>query len=170
MFEERRNLNLGGKRSGAGRRAVNINLTELERLCSIQCTDQELASFFEVDVRTIERRKKKPAFAAALERGRAKGRVSIRRMLFTLAAKGNVAAAIFLAKNLLGLQGLLCKRAQRPGRRPNPRVCSRGASPAPQPTRSGAQGRGQRLLGFSRHAGEQSGEQDGCAAHLNPLR
>jgi len=81
---------------------VKIELTELERLCSIQCTDQELASFFEVDVRTIERRKKKPAFAAALERGRAKGRVSVRRMLFSLAAKGNVAAAIFLAKNLLG--------------------------------------------------------------------
>ena len=37
-----------------------------------------------------------------MERGRAKGRVSVRRMLFTLAAKGNVAAAIFLAKNLLG--------------------------------------------------------------------
>jgi hypothetical protein len=95
-------MTLGGKRSGSGRRAVKINLEELERLCTIQCTDQELASFFEVDVRTIERRKKKPAFAAALERGRAKGRVSIRRMLFSLAAKGNVAAAIFLAKNLLG--------------------------------------------------------------------
>jgi hypothetical protein len=95
-------MNLGGKRSGSGRRAVKIDLTELERLCSIQCTDQELASFFEVDVRTIERRKKKPAFSAALERGRAKGRVSVRRMLFSLAAKGNVAAAIFLAKNLLG--------------------------------------------------------------------
>lgn len=81
---------------------MKIDLTELERLCSIQCTDQELASFFEVDVRTIERRKKKPAFAAALERGRSKGRVSVRRMLFSLAAKGNVAAAIFLAKNLLG--------------------------------------------------------------------
>ena len=93
---------MGGKRSGSGRRAVKIDLTEVERLCSIQCTDEELASFFAVDVRTIERRKKKPAFAAALERGRAKGRLSIRRTLFALATKGNVAAAIFLAKNLLG--------------------------------------------------------------------
>ena len=93
---------MGGKRSGSGRRAVKIDLAELERLCSIQCTDQELASFFEVDVRTIERRKKNARFTAALERGRAKGRLSVRRMLFALAAKGNVAAAIFLAKNLLG--------------------------------------------------------------------
>ena len=95
-------MKLGGKRSGAGRRAVQIDLEEVERLCTIQCTDQELASYFGVDVKTIERRKKKTAFAAAVERGRAKGRVSVRRNLFALAAKGNVAASIFLAKNLLG--------------------------------------------------------------------
>ena len=93
---------MGGKRSGSGRKAVKIDLAELEKLCALQCTDQEIASFFEVDVRTIERRKKKPAFAAALERGRAKGRLSLRRILFAQAAKGNAAAAIFLAKNLLG--------------------------------------------------------------------
>ncbi len=92
----------GGKRSGAGRKPVEIDLVELERLGSLQCTDQELAAYFGVDVKTIERRKKQPAFAAAIERGRAKGRVSIRRNLFALAAKGNVAASIFLAKNLLG--------------------------------------------------------------------
>ena len=92
----------GGKRSGAGRKAVQIDLEEVERLSTIQCTDQELASYFGVDVKTIERRKKKAAFAAAVERGRAKGRVSVRRNLFALAAKGNVAASIFLAKNLLG--------------------------------------------------------------------
>jgi|SRR5215469_1472561 len=94
---------LGGKRSGSGRKPVKIDLDELEKLCALQCTDQELACFFGVDVRTIERRKKKPAFAAAIERGRAKGKLSVRRMLFNLAStKGNVAAAIFLAKNLLG--------------------------------------------------------------------
>jgi hypothetical protein len=101
-MKETTNPRMGGKRSGSGRKAVNINLAELEKLSMIQCTDQEIACFFEVDVRTIERRKKKPAFAAALERGRAKGRVSVRRMLFAQAAKGNVAASIFLAKNVLG--------------------------------------------------------------------
>ena len=38
---------------------------------------------------TIERHKKKPAFAATMERGRAKGRLSVRRNLFEQAAKGN---------------------------------------------------------------------------------
>jgi hypothetical protein len=36
-----------------------------------------------------------------MEQGKAKGRVSVRRALFKLANAGNVAAAIFLSKNLL---------------------------------------------------------------------
>src|SRR5258705_13438826 len=146
ISDERGNLNLGGKRSGSGRRAVKIDLAELERLCSIQCTDQELASFFEVDVRTIERRKKNSRFMAALERGRAKGRVSGRRMLFSLAAKGNVAAAIFLAKNLLGYKDYFSNEHSGPDGGPIPvsviealhrrrnqlAVERQGAGPAPE--------------------------------------
>jgi hypothetical protein len=37
-----------------------------------------------------------------MDSAKAKGRVSVRRMLFSQGAKGNVAAAIFLAKNMLG--------------------------------------------------------------------
>ncbi len=92
----------GGTRPGAGRKAVTINLLELEKLCTLQCTDEEIASFLGVSVRTVERRKKKPAFTEAMERGKAKGRLSLRRSLWGLAAKGNAAANIFLAKNLLG--------------------------------------------------------------------
>ena len=40
--------------------------------------------------------------AEIMDRARAKGRVSVRRSLFRMAAANNVAAAIFLAKNLLG--------------------------------------------------------------------
>ena len=92
----------GGKRPKAGRKPINIDLVELEKLSSVQCTDEELAAILQVSVRTIERRKKDPAFLETIERGRARGRVSVRRMLFAQGAKGNVAAAIFLAKNLLG--------------------------------------------------------------------
>lgn len=94
----------GGKRSGAGRKPVRIDLEELEKLCALQCTDQEIAGFFEVNVRTIERRKKYPKFAAAMERGRSRGRISLRRYLWKLAAGDSAAAAIFLAKNVLGLK------------------------------------------------------------------
>ena len=92
----------GGKRSGAGRKAVSVDLEQMEKLCGLQCTDEELASFFGVSPSTIDRRKKQPAFAEAMARGKAKGRLSLRRNLFGLANKGNPAANIFLAKNLLG--------------------------------------------------------------------
>jgi hypothetical protein len=74
----------------------------VEKLCALQCTDEEIASFFSVSSRTIERRKKQPAFAEAMARGKARGRLSLRRSLWGLAAKGNPAANIFLSKNLLG--------------------------------------------------------------------
>jgi hypothetical protein len=93
---------VGGKRNGSGRKKVDINPGDVERLAAIQCTDMEIASVLNVSVRTIERRKSQPAFAEAIERGRARGRVSLRRNLWNLATKGNPAANIFLAKNLLG--------------------------------------------------------------------
>jgi hypothetical protein len=92
----------GGKRGGAGRKASTIDLAELEKLCGLQCTDEELAAWFGVSPRTIERRRKQPSFLDRMQQGRAKGRISVRRMLFSQAAKGNTAASIFLAKNLLG--------------------------------------------------------------------
>ena len=104
----------GGARRGSGRRAGNINLVELEKLCGLQCTDAEVASFFKVSTRTIERRKKQPAYAEAMERGRAAGRLSVRRMLFGQAAKGNIAAAIFLAKNLLGYKDVVANEVSGP--------------------------------------------------------
>ncbi len=97
----------GGKRKGAGRKAVVINLEDLEKICAFQPTDAELASFFGVDVSTIARRKKQPDFAVAMERGKARGRLTLRRYLWALAAKGNPAACIFLAKNLLGYKDLV---------------------------------------------------------------
>ena len=116
----------GGKRNGSGRKKVTINLEEVEKLAALQCTEAEIASFFGVSVRTIERRKSQPAFAEAMERGKARGRVSLRRSLWALAHKGNPAANIFLAKNLLGLQGLLQQRTQRSGwRSDRDRPCAR---------------------------------------------
>ena len=110
----------GGKRPRAGRKAVKIDLAELEKLSSLQCTDEEMALFFGVSARTIERRRKKPVFAAAIERGRAKGRLSVRRTLFQQANNGNIAAAIFLAKNLLGYKDYLSNEHSGPEGGPIP--------------------------------------------------
>jgi len=105
----------GGPRPGAGRKTIRINIDDLEKLCALQCTDEEVAAFFGVSVRTIERRRRKPAFAEAMERGRAKGRLTLRRQLWGLAAKGNPAANIFLAKNLLGYRDVVSNEHSGPG-------------------------------------------------------
>src|SRR5271155_2875997 len=92
----------GGTRPMAGRKPVNIDLEQVEKLAAIQCTESEIASVLGVSERTIERRKHQPDFAEAMARGKAKGRMSLRRSLWALAQKGNPAGNIFLAKNLLG--------------------------------------------------------------------
>jgi len=39
---------------------AEISQTELEKLAALQCTDEEIASWFGVTTRTIERRRKHP--------------------------------------------------------------------------------------------------------------
>ena len=86
---------------------VPIDMVELEKLCGMQCTDEEVAAFFGVSARTIARRRKVKKFNEVMDNARAKGRVSVRRSLFRLANNGNVAAAIFLSKNLLGYRDVV---------------------------------------------------------------
>jgi len=97
---------------------AKIDPAELEKLCAMQCTDEEIAAFFGVSTRTVERRRKVQRFSDVMEQARAKGRVSVRRNLFRLANNGNVAAAIFLAKNLLGYRDEVANEHSGPDGRP----------------------------------------------------
>ena len=81
---------------------ADIDLTELERLCAIQCTDGEIAAWFGVSTRTIERRRLEPEFAEVMERGKAKGRISIRRLQMKLLEEGNATMGVWLGKQILG--------------------------------------------------------------------
>jgi ribosomal protein S9 len=85
---------------------ADIDLAALEKLCALHPTDSELASFFNVSTKTIERRKSEPAFAEAMERGRARGKLNLRRIQHKM-AENNAAMAIFLGKNLLGQSDLV---------------------------------------------------------------
>jgi hypothetical protein len=97
---------------------AKIDLAELEKLCGMQCTDEEIAAFFGVSTRTIERRRKTPKFSDIMDRSKAKGRVSVRRSLFRLASGGHIAAAIFLAKNLLGYKDIVANEHSGPNGTP----------------------------------------------------
>jgi hypothetical protein len=82
--------------------AASINLGELEKLAAMQCTDEEIAAWFGVSTRTIERRRKSRVFADVIERGKAKGRISLRRSQLKILDQGSAVMGIFLGKNYLG--------------------------------------------------------------------
>ena len=92
----------GGLRPGSGRKPVSIDVVELEKLCSLQCTNDELAAWFKCSVRTIETYSKKPEFAEVITRGRAKGRISVRRAQMKLLEAGNATMGVWLGKQFLG--------------------------------------------------------------------
>jgi hypothetical protein len=92
----------GGARAGAGRKAAPIDLIGLEKLCAMHCSDEEIAGFFSVSVRTIQKRRKQPEFGTVMRRGKAKGSISVRRAQMRMVEDGSVPMAIWLGKNVLG--------------------------------------------------------------------
>lgn len=92
----------GGRRPGAGRKPVPFDLLELQKLCALQCTNEEIAAWFGCSVRTIETYSKKQEFADVMVQGRAKGRISVRRAQMKLLEGGNATMGIWLGKQLLG--------------------------------------------------------------------
>ena len=81
---------------------AKIDMAELERLSAMQCTDEEVAAWFGVTTRTIERRRKNAKFAEVMQRGQAKGRISVRRAQLKLLEAGNATMGVWLGKNILG--------------------------------------------------------------------
>jgi hypothetical protein len=81
---------------------TEIDMAELEKLCQLQCTDEEIAAWFNVSTRTIERRRLEPEFAEVMTRGKARGRISVRLMQMKLLEEGNATMGVWLGKQLLG--------------------------------------------------------------------
>ena len=81
---------------------ASIDLGDLEKLAGMQCTDEEIAAWFGVSTRTIERRRKYRVFADTIERGKAKGRISLRRAQLKMLENGSATMGIWLGKQYLG--------------------------------------------------------------------
>lgn len=108
----------GGSRPGAGRKTVSIDLVELEKLCVLGCTDEEIAAWFGVSIRTIENRRKRPEFSEIMQRGRAKLRISVRRAQMKLLEAGNASMGIWLGKQVLGQRDVTPVELSGPDARP----------------------------------------------------
>jgi hypothetical protein len=85
-----------------GRPKIEIDLKQLERLAELFCTDEELAYGLGISVDTLTRRKSEPQFAETIEKGKAKGKTSLRRKQYQIALDGNVTMLIWLGKQHLG--------------------------------------------------------------------
>ena len=92
----------GGRRRGAGRKPVRLDLEVVERLSAMGSTNEEIAGLCKCSVRTLETYLKKPEFAAAKTRGLATVQISVRRMQLKAAEKGDTRMLIFLGKQILG--------------------------------------------------------------------
>lgn len=75
-----------------------IDYETVEKLANIQCTQEEIASFLDISVRTLQRDEE---FCRLFKKGRENGKMSLRRIQFKLAEK-NTSMAIFLGKQYLG--------------------------------------------------------------------
>lgn len=81
-----------------------IKQSEFEKLCAMQCTQEEIAAFFDCSVDTIERfckREYKKSFADIFKEKREIGKISLRRSQWKL-AENNPTLSIWLGKQYLG--------------------------------------------------------------------
>ena len=84
------------------REKIEFNLDNLERLCALNCTHKEIAAYFNISTKTLQRRlADDEEFAQAVERGQATGMLSLRRMQMKTAEDGNSTMQIWLSKQIL---------------------------------------------------------------------
>ena len=91
--------------SKTGRPKIEIDFAEVDKLCQIQCTGEEIASFFGISYDTLERRCKeqfKVSLAEYIKEKSAKGKSSLRRLQWKAAMNGSVTMLIWLGKQYLG--------------------------------------------------------------------
>jgi len=93
-----------------GRPKKEINWSEVDKLLTIQCTDAEIAGWFDIDINTLKacaKRDHKTTFSQYADKKRERGKISLRRTLWQRATddkEKNTVALIFACKTLLGLK------------------------------------------------------------------
>ncbi len=90
-----------------GRPVKEINWSEFEKLCALQCTLSEIAAWFCCSEDTIERRVEEEygqTFAEVFSQKKKFGRISLRRTMFQKAQEGNATLLIWLSKQHLGMK------------------------------------------------------------------
>ena len=74
----------------------------IEKLSAIMCTDEEIASVLGMSVDTLLNNNNRDAFLEHKQIGQSRGKMSLRRMQWATANKGNATMQIWLGKQHLG--------------------------------------------------------------------
>jgi len=88
-----------------GRPKKNIDLEQLDKLIGLQCTGEEVASYFNIDYDTLNRIVQDTynmSYSEYFQIKRGVGKASLRRIQYQSAMEGNVTMQIWLGKNWLG--------------------------------------------------------------------
>ncbi len=89
-----------------GRPPIPIDWDNFDKLCQMQCTLVEIASFFNCSTDTIENKVKSAhgvTFSAYLTEKAAIGRISLRRKMYKMALEGDRVMLIWLSKQYMGM-------------------------------------------------------------------
>ena len=93
---------------------IQIDETQFEKLCALLCTEEEIASYFNCSVDTIEKFCKRTygvSFAEIYKQKSGNGKIVLRRYQMQLAQK-YPAMAIFLGKQYLGQRDIVDKETE----------------------------------------------------------
>jgi len=85
-----------------GRPIPVIDFAQVEELAAIQCTRSEICAVLNIAISTLANRAKTDAqLAAAIARGKERGKASIRRQQYKLLTEGNATMGVWLGKQYL---------------------------------------------------------------------
>ena len=76
----------------------NIDTEQVEKLASYGCSNTEIASFFGCSKDLISK-----SYSTNIAKGKDKGKIRLRQLLWKSAERGNVAMQIWLSKQYLGM-------------------------------------------------------------------
>ncbi len=99
---------IGSKGALMGRKKLEFDdrqWAQVDGMCAIQCTGEEIASVMDVDYDTLNRLCKDKwnlTFSEYFKRKSDRGKMSLRRLQWKSAEAGNVTMQIFLGKQMLG--------------------------------------------------------------------
>lgn len=85
-----------------GRPVIDLDMKRLEAFAEMGCTNKEMAAALGVSERTIDSRRRSIAFRTVIERGDARGTMSLRRKQMSMALSGDRTMLIWLGKQRLG--------------------------------------------------------------------